>query len=26
MREEAGLTFHDTVLEKKYNTYTSQYK
>lgn len=26
MREEAGLKFSDTVLEKKYNTYMSQYK
>ena len=26
MREEAGLNFSDTVLEKKYNTYMSQYK
>ena len=26
MREESGLTFSDTVLEKKYNTYMSQYK
>ena len=26
MREESGLKFSDTVLEKKYNTYMSQYK
>ena len=26
MREEAGLKFSDTVLEKKYNTYMAQYK
>ena len=26
MREKAGLKFSDTVLEKKYNTYMSQYK
>ena len=26
MREESGLKFSDTVLEKKYNTYISQYK
>lgn len=26
MREEAGLKFSDTVLEKKYNTYMSEYK
>lgn len=26
MREESGLKFSDTVLEKKYNTYLSQYK
>ena len=26
MREELGLKFSDTVLEKKYNTYMSQYK
>ena len=26
MRTEAGLTFHDTVLESKYNTYMSEYK
>lgn len=26
MREDAGLKFSDTVLEKKYNTYMSQYK
>ena len=26
MRDEAGLKFSDTVLEKKYNTYMSQYK
>lgn len=26
MRNEAGLKFSDTVLEKKYNTYMSQYK
>ena len=26
MREEPGLKFSDTVLEKKYNTYMSQYK
>ena len=26
MREEAGLKFSDTLLEKKYNTYMSQYK
>ena len=26
MREEAGLKFSDTVLEKKNNTYMSQYK
>lgn len=26
MREESGLKFSDTVLEKKYNTYMSEYK
>ena len=26
MRTEAGIKFHDTVLEDKYNTYMSQYK
>jgi len=26
MRTEAGIKFHDTVLEEKYNTYISQYK
>lgn len=26
MRTEAGIKFHDTVLENKYNTYMSQYK
>ena len=26
LREESGLKFSDTVLEKKYNTYMSQYK
>ena len=26
MREESGLKFSDTLLEKKYNTYMSQYK
>ena len=26
MRTEAGIKFHDTVLEKKYNTYIEQYK
>ena len=26
MRTEAGIKFHDTVLESKYNTYMSQYK
>ena len=26
MREESGLKFSDTVLEKKYNTYMAQYK
>ena len=26
MREESGLKFSDTILEKKYNTYMSQYK
>lgn len=26
MREEAGLNFSDTVLEKKYDTYMNQYK
>ena len=26
MRTEAGIKFHDTVLEGKYNTYMSQYK
>lgn len=26
MRDEAGLKFSDTVLEKKYNTYMAQYK
>lgn len=26
MREESGFKFSDTVLEKKYNTYMSQYK
>lgn len=26
MRTEAGIKFHDTVLESKYNTYMAQYK